>query len=282
MAKRKALGKGLSALIPDAATEPSGDKGSLFAVDISDISPNRFQPRHGFDDAGLDDLARSIAEKGVIQPLIVREVDDGYELIAGERRLRASKLAGLAEVPVVIKDVSDAESLEIALIENIQREDLNPLEESEAYQRLIDEFDITQEEMAKRVGKDRTTITNSLRLLSLPDTIKRYLATGELTTGHARALLSLGDTSLMLATAKRIITQGLSVRATEALVKRLKEGAPPSEKPARDAHYDDLEESLTRSLGTKVRLTPRGEGGKIEIEYYSPDELDRLLELLGG
>jgi len=282
MAKRKALGKGLSALIPDAAAEPSGEKGSLFAVDISDISPNRYQPRHDFDDAGLEELARSISEKGVIQPLIVRETDDGYELIAGERRLRASMLAGLSEVPVVIKDVSDAESLEIALIENIQREDLNPIEESEAYQRLIDEFSITQEEMAKRVGKDRTTITNSLRLLSLPDPIKEHLATGDLTTGHARALLSLGNQSQILATAKRIINQNLSVRATEALVKRLKEGAPAPEKPIRDVYYDDLEESLTRSLGTKVRLTPRGEGGKIEIEYYSPDELDRLLELLEG
>jgi len=282
MAKRKALGKGLSALIPDAAVEPSEERGSLFAVDIADISPNRYQPRRDFDSAGLEDLARSIAEKGVIQPLIVREIDDGYELIAGERRLRASTLAGLTEVPVVIKDVSDAESLEIALIENIQREDLNPIEESEAYQRLIDEFDITQEEMAKRVGKDRTTITNSLRLLSLPDTIKEYLASGELTTGHARALLSLGNQTQMLAMAKRIFSQSLSVRATEALVKRLKEGTPAPEKPPRDAFYDDLEESLTRSLGTKVRLTPRGEGGKIEIEYYSPDELDRLLELLGG
>jgi len=282
MAKRKALGKGLSALIPDAETMPSEEKGSLFAVDIADIAPNRFQPRRDFDDAGLEDLARSIKEKGVIQPLIVREIDDGYELIAGERRLRASSLAGLTEVPVVIKDVSDAESLEIALIENIQREDLNPIEESEAYQRLIDEFQITQEEMARRVGKDRTTITNSLRLLSLPDMIKGQLATGELTTGHARALLSLGNQAQILATAKRIVAQSLSVRATEALVKKLKEGTTPSEKPPRDPFYDDLEETLTRSLGTKVRLTPRGESGKIEIEYYSPDELDRLLELLGG
>lgn len=287
MAKRKALGKGLSALIPDAAPvedfiEKGAGKvtrGELFTVKVEDIIPNRYQPRKEFDDEKIDELTASVAEKGIIQPLIVRSADDGYELIAGERRLRAAKRAGIERVPVVIKDVSDSEVLELALIENIQREDLNPIEEANAYLRLIEEFEITQENLAGRVGKDRSTIANTLRLLSLPDSVKEDVARGTLSSGHARALLSLGDERSILKAREKVTSKGLSVRETETLVKRMKEGEP--EKPVREVDHIllDLEDELTRALGTRVRIVSRGSGGKIEIEYYSDQELERLTEI---
>ncbi|MBN1573541.1 MAG: ParB/RepB/Spo0J family partition protein [Deltaproteobacteria bacterium] len=288
MAKRKALGKGLSALIPDAApVEEFIEKGvgkvthgDLFTVKVGDIIPNRYQPRKDFDDEKIEELAASVEENGIIQPLIVRSSEDGYELIAGERRLRAAKRAGLERVPVVIKDVSDSEILQLALIENIQREDLNPIEEANAYLRLIEEFDITQENLAGRVGKDRSTIANTLRLLSLPDVVKEDVARGVLSSGHARALLSLNDERSILKARERVTSKGMSVRETESLVKRMKEGEP--EKLAREVDHLllDIEDELTRTLGTRVKIVSRGAGGKIEIEYYSDQELERLTDIL--
>jgi len=280
MSKRKVLGKGLSALIPDAAVTAGGG-GNLASITVDEISPNRLQPRKTFDDVKIEELAASIREKGVIQPLIVRQTDEGYELIAGERRLRAAKLAGLSSVPAVIRDVTDGEALELALIENIQRENLNPVEEAQAYQRLIEEFSLTQEEMARKVGRDRTTITNSLRLLTLPQIVRRDIAAGGLTSGHGRALLALGDERLILAAREKFIAKGMSVREAEAYVKRIKEGEGPEKiKPEIDTAILDIEEDLTRTLGTKVRIQPKGAGGSIIIEFYSEQELDRLAEIL--
>jgi ParB family chromosome partitioning protein len=281
MSKRKVLGKGLSALIPDAAVTSEGGGGNLITITVDEISPNRFQPRRDFDDAKIQELASSIREKGIIQPLIVRETDEGYELIAGERRLRAAKLAGLPSVPAVIRDVADAEALELALIENIQRENLNPIEEAQAYQRLIEEFSLTQEEMAQKVGRDRTTITNSLRLLALPEIVRVDLAAGTLSSGHGRALLALADERQILIAREKFIAKGMSVREAEAFVKRIKEGeGQEKEKPQIDPAILDIEEDLTRTLGTKVRIVPKGAGGSIVIEYYSEQELDRLAEIL--
>jgi len=281
MSKRKVLGKGLSALIPDAAVTTAGGGAGLVSITVDEISPNRYQPRRDFDDVKIEELASSIREKGIIQPLIVRETDEGYELIAGERRLRAAKLAGLASVPAVIRDVSDGEALELALIENIQREHLNPIEEAQAYQRLIEEFSLTQEEMAQKVGRDRTTITNSLRLLTLPEIVRRDLAAGSLTSGHGRALLALGDERQILIARERFIAKGMSVREAEAYVRRLKEAdGVQKEKPEIDTAILDLEDDLTRTLGTKIRIVPKGTGGSIVIEYYSEQELDRLVEIL--
>jgi len=281
MSKRKVLGKGLSALIPDAAVTSEGGGGNLITITVDEISPNRFQPRRDFDDGKIEELASSIREKGIIQPLIVRETDEGYELIAGERRLRAAKLAGLSSVPAVIRDVADAEALELALIENIQRENLNPIEEAQAYQRLIEEFALTQEEMAQKVGRDRTTITNSLRLLALPEIVRSDLATGTLSSGHGRALLALADERQILIAREKFIAKGMSVREAEAFVKRIKEGEGPEKEKVRiDPAILDIEEDLTRTLGTKVRIVPKGAGGSIVIEYYSEQELDRLAEIL--
>ncbi len=281
MSKRKVLGKGLSALIPDAAVTADGGSGNLISITIDEIAPNRFQPRRAFDDVKIEELAASIRGNGIIQPLIVRESDEGYELIAGERRLRAAKLAGLSSVPAVIRDVTDGEALELALIENIQRENLNPIEEAQAYQRLIEEFSLTQEEMAQKVGRDRTTITNSLRLLTLPQAVRRDLAAGDLTSGHGRALLVLADERQILIAREKFIAKGMSVREAEAYVKRVKEGTGPErEKAALDPAILDIEEDLTRTLGTKVRIVTKGAGGSIVIEYYSEQELDRLAEIL--
>jgi len=289
MAKRKALGKGLSALIPDAAPlEDPFDKGmgkftgaDLFTIDVENIVSNRYQPRKHFDDEKLNELATSIKENGVIQPLIVRNTDNGYELIAGERRLRAAIKAGLESVPVVIKDVSDSETLQLALIENIQREDLNPIEEANSYLRLIEEFKITQENLSEQVGKDRSTIANMLRLLSLPEQVKQDVAIGVISPGHARALLSLGNKSAILKARQKITSKAMSVRETEALVKRMKgDGIEVEKKETKTDHLLlDLGDELTRTLSTKVKIISRGDGGKIEIEYYSNQELERLLEI---
>jgi len=281
MAKRKALGKGLSALIPDAEPQKEGGRKDFFTLDVEEITPLRYQPRRDFDAEKIAELSASIKEKGIIQPLIVRESEDGYELIAGERRLRAAIKAGLKQVPVVIKDVSDSEALQIALIENIQREDLNPIEEAMVYQRLINEFELTQDEMAQKVGKDRTTVTNSLRLLTLPEPVKEDLVRGLITTGHARALLSLPDSKSIIKARDIIIAKGMSVRETEALAKRTKEDERKVEKDkVADPYLLDLEDELTRAIGTKVKISVRGKGGKIEIEYYSQEELERIAEII--
>ncbi len=274
---KPALGKGLSALIPEQKKS-----NEVLELDVNIISPNDYQPRKTFNDKALTDLISSIKEKGVIQPVIVRRISDkSYQLIAGERRWRASKAAGLKKIPVIIKDVAPVEALELALIENIQREDLNPLETAEAFQRLIQDFSLTHDDMSKKVGKDRATITNYLRILKLPKDVKRWIAEGSLSIGHAKALLQIDDPLAQTAAAKKIIKNGMSVREAEAMSKKTST-TRPKPKAAKDPQIASLEDKMIKSLGTKVKLTykPSKKSGKIEIEYYSLDELDRLLEIL--
>lgn len=283
--KRKALGKGLGALLPSSESTGSvGGKKTYILCPIENIHPNEYQPRKVFDQEKLEELINSVKEKGIIQPLIVRKSSGmDYELIAGERRWRAAQKAGLKEVPVVIKDVSDKESLEIAIIENIQRADLNPIEEAEGYKRLIDEFSYTQEELAKQVGKDRATVSNHLRVLKLPDEIKKDLSAGAITLGHAKALLSLSSERELLTLGKEILKKGLSVRETEALAKK-REQEPTTgkkEEAPKDPNVDNLEHRLASFFGTKTRIIKKGKRGKIEVDFYSLNELDRIIELLG-
>jgi len=276
---RKALGRGLEALIPGAG-KPSPTAAE--ANDLPDrelpidaISRNPRQPRTTFDETALDELATSIRAQGIIQPLLVRPRAGGtYELVAGERRLRAAERAGLRTVPVVIREMSDDESLEIALVENLQRTDLSALEEAAAYERLMHDFGLTQEEVAERVGKSRPTIANTLRLLRLPEPIKQELARGRLTAGHARALLSIDDADAQLRAARQIVARQMSVRDTEKLTPSSRRAA----EPARDPHRQALERDLSAALGTRVRIHPRGRGGRIEIEYYSLAELQGLAD----
>jgi ParB family chromosome partitioning protein len=279
--KKIALGRGLDALIPDLSTEPE-IQGDFFQCDIGKIRPNRFQPRQNFSDNELEELSRSIAEQGVIQPLLVRRDGDRFELIAGERRLRAAKMAGLAQVPVLVRPVGDSELLALSIIENIQRADLNPVEEAEAYRRLMDEFGLTQEQVAGRVGKSRPAVANFLRLLGLPEPIKASIVSGELSMGHARALLGAETSARQMAVWRKVVKNGLSVRETEALVRRLKKEAR-APKPARspsDPYFSDLADRLSRRFGTRVRIQRRGKKGRLEIEFYSDNDLDRLLALL--
>jgi ParB family chromosome partitioning protein len=275
------LGKGLGALIPEKGTpEPEGKKALAFCG-IEEVQPNPFQPRKSFADEQLQELVDSIREKGILQPLIVRPKGDRYELIAGERRWRAAQKAGLKEVPILIKDVSETEMLELSLIENIQREDLNPIEAAEAFKRLMDQFHLTQEEVSKKVGKDRTTIANTIRLLKLPPEVKQSLAEGKISMGHARAFLSLDGVDKQKALLKRLLLNGLSVRQIENLAKRLRAKSHPlPRKPMPE--WGSLVEELQRALGTKVKIVGQKKRGKIEIEYYSPEELDRIIELLRG
>lgn len=274
MIKRRALGRGLEALIPDRKEE----EGPLYCS-IYEISPSSIQPRKIFDDKKLDELAASIKEKGVIQPLIVRRSNGRYELIAGERRWRASKKAGIKEVPIVVFEATDKESLELAVVENIQREDLNPIEEAEAFRRFVDDFGYSQDELAKKVGKDRTTITNALRLLKLPSEIKAELSVGNLTVGHARTLLSVENAVVQRDICGKILRKGLSVREAEKLVKKCHNGTKKI-KASKNHSLDYLEDELRTVLGTKVQVKLKGKGGRIEIEFYSMDELDRLVELI--
>ena len=282
MIKKTGLGKGMGALLHTSIQE---DGRKYFSCPIEEIKPNHRQPRKTFPDAKLEELAASIREKGIIQPLVVRRVDDHYQIIAGERRWRASQKAGLLEVPVVIKDVSEDFALEMALIENIQREDLNPIEEADAYRNLIETFDLSQEEVAKRVGKERSTVANALRLLRLPEVVRNLVIEAKLSMGQARALLSLEDASQITAAAHDVLKKNMTVRETETLVKRLKEGAVSSLRSQKAAEKNPdllhLASELKRSLGTQVKILPKGRGGKIEIAYYSATDLDRLLEVLG-
>ncbi len=280
MAKRPALGKGIGALL-NSATQEGGKK--FFLCPIEELRPHSSQPRKNFDDKKLSELAASIREKGIIQPLVVRRLEDHYQIIAGERRWRAAQKAGLKDVPVVIQDVSEDWAYEVALIENIQREDLNPIEEAEAYQRLIEGFDLSQEEVAKRVGKDRSTVSNSLRLLRLPTKIREEVADGRLSMGHARALLALDSDEDILEAAEQVVAKKLSVRETEALVKKIRTFGRTTKpkKKENDPELIHLAGELKRALGTQVKIAPKGKGGKIEITYYSPDDLDRLLGVLG-
>ncbi len=294
MAVRKnALGKGLDSLIPDntkperekkvKVVEKVVEKPTEIRLKINQIEPNREQPRKNFDDEALQELADSIRQFGVLQPLIVQPRDDYYELIAGERRWRAAKLAGLKEVPVVIRDMTEQERVEISLIENIQRENLNPIEEAAAYKRLLTEFHLKQEEVAERVSKSRTAVTNSMRLLKLDERVQKMVVDEMLTSGHARALLAIEDGDLQFQTATRIFNEKLNVRDVEKLVKKIGKEKPA--KKERDSQatavFQDLEEKMKAALGTKVSISRKsGQKGKIEIEYYSMEELERLIEIM--
>jgi ParB family chromosome partitioning protein len=277
--QKMALGKGLGALIPDLSALDETERKSLgiMEVELDKIVPNEYQPRKVFDEAKLRELATSIKEQGVIQPIIVHRAGSGFQLIAGERRWRASRLAGLKTIPALVKEATKREFLEMALIENIQREDLNPLEAAEAYKRLQDEFKLTQDDLAKRVGKERSTVTNFLRLLGLPKEVKQELISGALSMGHAKALLSLERVREQIQAAALIVKKGLSVREAETLAQALK--SPPKEKKTRLSHeLKSVEEKLRKALGTKVSIASKAKGGRIVIEYYSVEELDRILE----
>jgi ParB family chromosome partitioning protein len=271
---KTALGKGLEALIPEKGEE-------VVYLDLDRIFPGEQQPRKTFKDDSLKELAASIKEKGILQPVIVSRVGDGsFRLVTGERRWRAASLAGLKKIPALIKNVASKDSLEIALIENIQREDLNPIETAEAFSKLIIEFNLTQEELSDRVGKERATIANYLRLLKLPEEVKGFIYNGSLSMGHAKAILALEGKAHQIDTARKIIKKSLSVREAESLAKKI--SSPPKARASRDAQISSLEEKLIRGLGTKVRIITRGKKGKIEIEYYSFEELERLLDILLG
>src|SRR3954463_8937493 len=280
--KRPALGRGLSALIPDTPSPAPAAADRSLEVDTDLLRPNKFQPRTHIDDERIEDLAQSIRVNGIIQPIVVRKVEQGYEIIAGERRWRAAQRAGLLKVPVVVRDIPEDRLLAVALIENIQRENLNPIEEAVAYRRLSDEFHLTQEQIAEAVGKDRSSVANFVRLLRLPQEVRANVASNALSMGHARALLSLADEAAQLRVARDVVARNLSVRETEALVK--KAGAPaeaaPEKKP--DVHTRAAEEKLRMALGTRVHINRRGKGGRIEVEFVSEDELHRLYERLTG
>ena len=291
----RGLGKGLDSLIPMSGNTKSvsetkelkkeENKGSETIVKITQVEHNREQPRKNFDEDALQELADSIKQFGLLQPILVQDRKTHYEIIAGERRWRAAKLAGLKEVPVIIRDYTDQEIVEISLIENIQREDLNPIEEAQAYKRLLTEFNLKQDEVAERVSKSRTAVTNSMRLLKLCDEVQQMIIDDMLSTGHARALISIEDPEQQYMIAQKIFDEKLSVRDVEKLVKNLNKPEKPKkenqEDKSLDIIYQDIEEKLKQSLGTKVEITPKGNGsGKVEIEFYNHDDLDRIIELL--
>jgi len=282
--KRMALGKGLGALLPEFG---QGEPKTLLYCGIEEIVPNRSQPRKHFDESRLQELAESIKEKGILEPLIVRRIEQGYELIVGERRWRAAQRAGLKEVPVLVKEAEGREALELSLIENLQRENLNPVEEAQAFKRLTEEFNVSQGELATRLGKDRTTITNALRLLKLPLEVRNQLLQNRITSGHARAILSLETKEKQKELCSRIIQKGLSVREAEAIAKRWsekpkKKGPSDRRRGELESQLNSLQDSLREYLGTKVRITPNGKRGKIEIEYYSNEDLGRIIETILG
>ncbi len=276
---RKALGKGLSAMIPDferGVQETNGSQGVTKLL-IDEISPNRLQPRKYFDGEKLAELAASIKENGVLQPVIVQTGELGYHLVVGERRWRASKQAGLKKIPVIIREVNDTQSLEIALIENLHRQDLNPIEEAEAYWRLANEFGLTQERIASQVGRNRASIANSLRLLKLSKGIKEDIISGRLTAGHARALLGLESEKDIEVLRREILKKDLNVRQAEARSRQMKKvPAAPKEESKKNIFLKNLEKDLESKLGTKVEIAPRKAGGKLVITYYSNDDLDRI------
>lgn len=294
----RGLGKGLDSLIPSAAVESkkkevkndsvevakSENKGPETIVKITKVEPNRKQPRKNFDEDALQELADSIKQFGLLQPILVQDRKDYYEIIAGERRWRAAKLAGLKEVPVIIREYTEKEIVEISLIENIQREDLNPIEEAQAYKRLLEEFDMKQDEVAERVSKSRSAVTNSIRLLKLSNEVQQMLIDDMITTGHARALLSIEDKELQYSLAQRIFDEKLSVRDVEKIMKSLQKPTKPKKMSDKTlmAIYQDIEEKLKTKLSTKVSVTSKGDGaGKIEIEFYNHEDLDRILDMIG-
>ncbi len=281
---KKGLGKGLGALL-DTDTAIDVSLTSQSELKISQIEPNKSQPRTEFDEEKLQTLAESIAKYGILQPIVVKKLDNGfYKIIAGERRWRAAKLAGLKKVPVVIKDYDDKETMEIALIENLQREDLNPFEEARGYRELMDIFSMTQEEVAQKVGKSRSAVANSIRLLSLCDEIKKLVLEKELTVGHVRALLATDNEAIQIAAAKKIVEQGMTVRQTEAFVKTMLQEKKPKPVKAIDEEIKryllTLEKKLSDSLGTKVTIKSKKNRGKIEIEYYNNEDFERIMKII--
>lgn len=293
----RGLGKGLDSLIPNAVGEAKAKKEQVketviekkepeTLVKITMVEPNRKQPRKNFDEDTLQELSDSIKQFGLLQPILVQDRKDHYEIIAGERRWRAAKLAGLKEIPVIVRDYSDQEIMEISLIENIQREDLNPIEEAQAYKRLLTEFNLKQDEVAERVSKSRTAVTNSIRLLKLSDEVQQMVIDDMISTGHARTLLAVEDKDEQYNLAQRIFDEKLSVRDVEKLVKNLHkpEKAPKkTDNKTMEAIYQDIEEKLKQKLSTKVIVTSKGEGaGKIEIEFYNNEDLDRILDMIGN
>lgn len=291
----RGLGKGLDSLIPNAVGEAKvkkentqavvSEKGPETIVKITKVEPNREQPRKSFDEDALQELADSIKQFGLLQPILVQDRKDYYEIIAGERRWRAAKLAGLKEVPVIIRNYTEQEIVEISLIENIQREDLNPIEEAQAYKRLLTEFNLKQDEVAERVSKSRAAVTNSIRLLKLSDDVQRMVIDEMISTGHARALLAVEDPEEQYSLAQKIFDEKLSVRDVEKLVKNLHKPAKPKklDDKALQLIYQDIEEKLKQKLSTKVSVSSKGDGaGKIEIEFYNHEDLDRLLDMIGN
>lgn len=280
--KKRGLGKGLSALISDELINDNNiqSKDSIINIDINLIIPNKAQPRQSFEQEALEDLTNSIKIYGLLQPILVRKVGKEYEIVAGERRWRACKIAGLKEVPALIKELNQEESAKIALIENIQREDLNPIEEAVAYKRLMEDFKLTQEEVSSQVGKSRSYIANSIRLLNLDENITNFVAQGKLTTGHGKALLGIKDKNEQLKTAEKIINEKLNVRQTEEITSSKRLTETNIQENFKDSHIISLEEELMRSLGTKVNLVPGVKKGKIEIEYYGDEDLDRIIDVL--
>ncbi|MEH2957089.1 ParB/RepB/Spo0J family partition protein [Candidatus Merdisoma sp. JLR.KK006] len=293
MARKSGLGKGLDSLIPETIKSSQPEKEKIvekivekpieLKIKISKVGPNKDQPRKQFEEDALMELADSIRQFGIIQPLIVQEKNGFYEIIAGERRWRAAKLAGLKEVPVIVKEYTDLEVVEISLIENIQRESLNPIEEAIAYKRLLEEFNLKQDEVAERVSKSRTTVTNSMRLLKLDERVQQMVIDDMLTTGHARALLGIEDPELQVTTAARVFDEKLSVREIEKIVKDIQKGKTEKkkEKVVQDFIYTDLEEKMKEAVGSKVSIHQKAKGnGKIEIEYYSKEDLERIIDII--
>ncbi len=297
---RKALGRGLDALIPTdkpagesrpaPSQEEKSESGSgVIQASISEIQVGSFQPRKNFHPDSIAELAESIKSQGILQPLLVRpRAAGGYELIAGERRLRAAKAAGLEKVPLIVREADDRSALELALVENLQREDLDPIEEAEAYQRLLAEYEYTQEELSKRVGKDRATVSNAMRLLKLPEDMREDISAGRITAGHARAILMAGAESLMRKIRDAVVNEGISVREAERRAQATRKPSPkkagqkPRAEQGNEIFIKDMQEKLTRELGTKVKIDLSSKGGKIEIHFYSEEELDRLYSRIVG
>ena len=284
MGKKYGLGKGLRALIPDNALEDQKeDQKDIHYIDIDLIKANRAQPRKNFDDSKIEQLSQSIKEHGIIQPLILNKIADSrYNIVAGERRWRAAKLVGVKKIPAIIMNLSDSEVLEISLIENIQRQDLNPIEEALAYKRLIDDFNLTQDELSRRIGKSRTAISNCMRLLNLDSRVQKYLMDGIISEGHGRSLLRVENTELQYKLAREIVDKNLTVRNIEKIIKNLNSVKRNKKKPDRkeNIYYVDVREKLENLFGTKVLLVDKKNKGKIEIEYYSQEDLQRILDIL--
>lgn len=280
--EKRALGKGLSALIPIKEPDISAPQTGVLEIPISQIRTNKYQPRTDFKQDKLNDLINSIREKGVVQPVLARKVQDGYELIAGERRLRAAKTLGLEKIPAILKSATDVDMLEISLIENIQRQELNAIEEAIAYRRLIEEFKFSQDAVAKVLGKERSTVANCLRLLNLPKKIQIFISNGDISAGHAKAILSLPTEMAQISACNVIMKKALSVRESEALVARRLLGSKPAVSQKKDAGLSEIENQLQQIFGTRVVIVHGKKRGKIQIEYYSNDDLNRVLDILNS